>query len=86
MATKKKKKEKPVEEHTIDSPYRPGDFLYYLDVNNKVFLAEVRKAFEENGEFCYEIVDQTSYKFVTVPNRFCHDDAKFLKKKKRENL
>lgn len=86
MAKKSKKKEKPVEESTIDSPYQPGDFLYYLDANNKVFLAEVRRAFEEGGEFCYEIVDQISQKFVSVPERYCHDDPKFLKKKKRINL
>ena len=86
MARKKKSVKKVEVVPRNEEPYQKGDFLYYLDYYNKVHLAEVQKAFIENDEQCYEVVDQASYKFLTVPERFCHDDPKVLKKKKRENL
>ena len=86
MARKPRKQNKEVTKKKINEPYNPGDFLYYLDVYNKPLLAEVTKAFTENGQQCYEVVDQTSYKFVTVPDKYCHDDPKFFKKKKRSDL
>jgi len=81
-----KKIKKEVTEKKIGEPYKPGDFLYYLNTYNKPLLAEVKKAFIENGQQCYEVVEQTSYKFVTVLDKYCHDDPKFFKKKKRSDL
>ncbi len=86
MARKTNKPKKEVTKKKADEPYKPGDFLYYLNVYNKPLLAEVSKSFIENNAQCYEVIDQTSYRFVTVPDKYCHDDPKFFKKKKRNDL
>jgi len=66
-------------------PYKPLDLCYYLTANNKVRLAEVKKAHvdEETSSYFYEIVDQKEYRFLVVHHDHCADTEKELKGKKR---
>ena len=83
---KKSKKKLEISKKT-DEPYNVGDFCYYVYSDNKVYLGEIQKVYEtEKG--VYTLVDQQSYKFVTVSHDQCFDDEKqaklFAKIKKKE--
>lgn len=70
---------------TTIQPYKSLDFCYYLTANNKVRLAEVKKAHvdEKTNSYFYEIVDQKDFWFLVVHHDYCADTAKELKGKKR---
>jgi len=67
--------------------YKPGDFCYYLDNYNKISFAEIKHVRQtDSGEYYYEVIDQKQYRFITVEHRYCADEEKLLKKKKRSDL
>ena len=61
MARKKKLKKAVVTKKKKDEPYKPGDFCYYLDVNNKIGFAEIKSINVNYDQPVYNIVDQTSF-------------------------
>lgn len=72
-----------------EEPYKAGDFCYYIYSDFRVNLGEIQKV-HNTKELIYTLVDQQSYKFVTVSHEQCFDDeknaktiAKQLKKEKK---
>tara|TARA_B100000524_G_scaffold305648_1_gene180872 strand:- start:29 stop:352 length:324 start_codon:yes stop_codon:yes gene_type:complete len=67
-------------------PFKPGDFCYYIDANNKIRFAEVQSTHvhEETGEYFYQMIDQHEYRFLTAHHDHCADDKAELKGIKRK--
>jgi len=82
----KKNKKKPATENKQNEPYKPGDFCYYLDVNNRVGFAEITNVNVNYKQPVYNIVDQTSFRFAVIEHMFCSDQESFFKRKKRKDI
>ena len=67
----------------MDDQYSVGDFCYYLSINNKVLLCEIKSVYQDEKELTYQVQDQINYRFATVEHRFCADTEKELKGRKR---
>lgn len=85
MKRKKKQKKVVVDRENIDQ-VEVGDFCYFLSHHNKVMWGEVQKVFEEHDVKILLIVEQTDYKFCTVPIKYCTFNEHDLKGKKRSLL
>ena len=70
-----------------NEPYKAGDFCYYINYDFTVSLCEIQRV-HNTESLIYTVVDQTSYKFVTISHDNCFDDEKqaklIAKKQKKE--
>jgi len=66
--------------------YKAGDFCYYIDANDRVGFAEIRSVNENYEQPVYNIVDQTSFRFLVIEHMFCSDEESYFKKKKRKTI
>ena len=85
MSRKKKEKPKTREEEDINLA-QPGDFCYFLNINNKIAFAEVLKIIDDPSFKVFQLMDQAEGKYVCVPSAICSFDEKSLKGKKRHEL
>tara|TARA_B100000900_G_C20579718_1_gene716961 strand:+ start:1946 stop:2155 length:210 start_codon:yes stop_codon:yes gene_type:complete len=67
----------------VSEKYNVGDFCYFLDINNKIQFCEIKAIYENEKELAYQIQEQTNYRFCTVPHKYCADEEKQLKGRKR---
>ena len=64
--------------------YKVGDFCYFLDANNKILFCEIKAIYENEKELAYQVQDQINYRFSSVLHKYCADEEKLLKGKKRD--
>ena len=83
MRAKKKAKKKIVSERDNIKDAEVGDFCYFLSHHNKILWGEIQRVFEENSKVIFLIVEQTDYKYCTVPIEYCTFNEHDLKGKKR---
>ena len=73
------------QKNDIDSA-EPGDYCYYLNSNNKIMFAEIKKTLQENDVKLLQIICQTDFRFLTIPAKVCSFTEALLKGKKRKEL
>ena len=83
MKRKKKEKRKVVVHREDIKDAEVGDFCYFLSHHNKLLWGEIHRVFEENNQTILLIVEQTDFKYCTVPIRYCTFNEHTLKGKKR---
>ena len=84
MKRKKKQKKEVVDRESIDQ-VEVGDYCYFLSKHNKLMWGEVHRVFEENDERILLIVEQTDFKYCTVPIKYCTFNEHDFKGKKRSS-
>lgn len=82
----KRKQKKSATKNKNSDPYKTGDFCYYIDANDKVGFAEIKSVNENYDQPVYNIVDQTTFRFLVIEHMFCSDEEAFFKKKKRKTI
>jgi hypothetical protein len=84
---RKTKKKKIDLSPKTNKPYIKGDFCHYIGSDMKVYLGEIQRV-HDSESIIYTLVDQQSYKFVTVHHDSCFDDEKkakaYAKKQKQK--
>ena len=86
MRKKKKEKTKIVVHRDNIKDAEPGDFCYFLSHHNKILWGEIKRVFDENNKTILLIVEQTDFKYCTVPIIYCTFNEHDLKGKKRSML
>ena len=86
MKRKKKEKRKTIVQRDNINDAEVGDFCFFLSHHNKVMWGEIHRVFSENDKTIFLIVEQTDFKYCTVPIKYCTFNEHDLKGKKRSML